>query len=173
MVRRATQGTRLKGSANASADLHNPIYDLIGALDKIKAVNPARRPSPQETTSNLFKVAVYRYVREWIRSDRTRRIKSFCGNRDDGRKTIKFEHNQFNWVLTALREVGVFGFDLTPSKINSIGWQLLHAHRHNIEPDLLVGFLYQTSASSALKQKEIKKPGNVFYEPWFKVRSGS
>ena len=149
-------------------DQFNPFYDLIEAVGDIQAPNPASEPAPQDTASSKFKTIVYKYVRDWITTNRSSRIKSFCYDLKDGRKTIEFEDNQFNWVLHALYKEGEGKKFLSPSKINSLGWQLLHAYRHEIDPNLLIGFLYQTSASSSWKQKKIKNKGAVFYEPWFK-----
>jgi len=157
-----------KPSMRARRDYNNPIFDLIEEAGDALRGDPTRPKCPQYEPKNVFKTLVYNKVREWLRNGRDAQVKSYCYNRQVGSKRISFERNPFNWVLQALHETKDFKGILYESNVNAIGWQLMHAHRHNIDPALLVGFLYQTAASSAWKQKEIKSTGDPLIEPWFK-----
>ena len=136
----------------------------MDAAGEALSANEGDKPAPQDVRANRFKVAVYREVRRLFEVGRQNEIKQIVDN--DARKTIGFDRNPFNWALQALSQSGEFDDDLTSNKINILGWQLLHAFRHHIEPEMLIGFLYQTAASSPRKLSLIKRSGAPYLEPW-------
>jgi hypothetical protein len=134
-------------------------------LAAARADNDATRP--QEKGSNLLKVAIYREVWRLFREGRQRRLQLMSEGYDLGDKTIDFDRNPFSWILPVLKKEGHLN-KFVGSSIANLSWQLTHALRHDIAPDLLIGFLYQTSASSPDKQKLIKRRGLIFYEEWIR-----
>lgn len=53
-------------------------------------------------------------------------------------------------------------------ELGRIGRQLLYAYRHDIDPDLLVGFLLQTGSVKEVAAKASAQP--LIFEDWFRLR---
>lgn len=89
-------------------------------------------------------------------------------DRDDGRALrIRFEDNPFHWVLFGLKDyVQVVGeFEILKSDVTRYGRQLNYADRHEIAPELLIGFLMQTGSISEVCRRAVEHP--MRYEGWF------
>lgn len=123
--------------------------------------------APQNSDLSRIKIAVYRTVRELFEQGQEAKISKLLEAIGYRRKTISFEQNPYNWCLQILKSKTKLLNRIEASTLNSIGWQLMHAHNHEIDHDMLIGFIYQTASTSLWKQKLIKRPGQIFYEPWF------
>ncbi len=142
---------------------------LTDAVEQALALPPEVRSSI-ETDTALFKAAVYAVVRDYFVQGHEDLIRRFVEYLPTPHPQIGFNENPFLWAIYAFRydNAGLRDYlNLSPFKINNVSWQLLHAFRHRVEPELLMGFLYQTAASTKDKQEKIKKRGTVFYEPWY------
>ncbi|WP_445191777.1 hypothetical protein ACT009_14540 [Sphingomonas sp. Tas61C01] len=65
--------------------------------------------------------------------------------------------NPFFWGLKAVAA----RIDLGPDRVSRLAQEMLYAWRHNIEPDLFVGFVLQTGAA------RIYEKSDVAVESWF------
>lgn len=140
---------------------------FVEAANAAWSINPARETCPQDRAGNLFKIAIYGEVRRLFAEGNQREIEQlFIHYADDRRKAVSFNSNPYNWILDALRHSGELDQELTADDVNAIGWQLMHAHNHHIDPALLIGFLYQTAASGPKKRGLIKAVGATYHEPW-------
>jgi hypothetical protein len=146
---------------------------LVDAANAALRVNPDEKPAPQDIPANRFKIAVYREVRQLIIDGRQKTIVALVSYGEDERKLINFDQNPFNWALSAIEQSGELREPLSKNKVNLLGWQLMHAFRHQVPPELLIGFLYQTASSSPRKQKLIKDTGNIYREKWLDSYSQS
>lgn len=139
--------------------------ELIDGANLATSANPGSRTCPQDAAINRFKISVYNTVRNLFANGHQNRLKTLVDSLPGQPRSVDFDRNPFHWALFAIiksEEVDEpIGWDM-----NNIGWQLLHAYNHHIEPELLIGFLYQTAASSPSKQRKIKKVGESFREPW-------
>ena len=138
---------------------------IEGALEAI-AVNAGSVTCPQESASSRLKIFVYAQVRRLFADDRQDDLQRLVLSYDTPPRTITFDRNPYYWALFSIYKSDEIS-GLTSNSINVISWQLLHAHNHEIEPELLIGFIYQTAASGSLKQAEIKRIGQSFREEWF------
>jgi hypothetical protein len=161
----------------------------LNAEIKFLALNPGQRSSRCYEPENYLKQEVYRFVWDCLaRGDgpQLQVVLSVASSLLWERKKASFRINPFNWVLLALRDPtrdvqsvsdGGSGtkrknVDRDPDHITAdMVWKysrLLHyAWRHQVPPDLVVGFLYQsgTEAHIAKRASDYKK-----VEKWFSKR---
>lgn len=161
-------GARSSGSATRRlSDRANEVLGtMIDNANNALAINPAAVHEPQDKPKARFKQATYLMVRQLLQKGHEGDIEKIVNACAPYPPIIGFSTNPFLWAFHALRHSGEVSSIPSDSSLNNMAWQLLYAHRHDIDPCLLVGFLHQTSASTPRKQAIIKE--NPFkLEPWY------
>jgi hypothetical protein len=143
--------------------LRDDWFDRIGPVEAAASTNPAVAQDPQGRRLSQIKIAVYTLVRDLRQQRRLNLIQKIVWSLDREPTTITFDANPFHWALYALKYGPAELLDTRDDELNRIGYELIHADRHGIEPELLIGFIYQTASSTTHKQKLIK---NGVLEPW-------
>lgn len=139
--------------------------DLFEEAGKAYLFNEGAQTGPQANPLDRFKTCVYREVRQLLVDGYASKIERAVNSCDSRPRKITFSQNPYYWALFAIYKTNEFDF-LTPVNINTYGWQLLYAHNHFIDPELLTGFLYQTGATKSPKKATINKPGTDVHEWW-------
>ncbi len=145
----------------------------IEPVDEACSVNPGASTCPQDRRTSLIKIAIYRMVRELRSKKRLSLIESIVGFLEYEPKVIKFDANPFHWAIYAIdrneelyrkpgRRTKSSMLDIGEEPMNRLAYQLLYADRHEVPPELLIGFIYQTASSTRAK-KNIR---NNSHEPW-------
>jgi len=78
---------------------------------------------------------------------------------------LGFTDNNLHWILLALSSEEI---SIRASEINKYSKQLLYALRHRIDPDLLIGFLYQTGSPEQIAEK-VRDP--TCREEWYLTKT--
>ena len=124
--------------------------------------------APYDRADSILKRMVYKFVRQHRQSKGFKHIETAISNdRDSGRTMrIRFDDNPFHWVLFGLKNcVGILGkFEIDKFSVSRFAKQLSYADRHDIEPELLIGFLLQTGTMSEVCEKA---DNSNSYEGWF------
>ncbi|MEJ7925764.1 hypothetical protein WG908_03220 [Sphingobium sp. AN641] len=119
--------------------------------------------SPYDNTDNVQKREAYRLTRKYLKRRNAKIIENLLINRGDAPKRIKFKDNPFYWVLILL---DLFNRDNDRGNLSKTARILLYAHHHDIDPDLVVGFLHQCGTPASI----CKKAAVGELEPWFAKR---
>lgn len=108
--------------------------------------------SPQMSRNGRLKREIYALVRHFLAQDHGNVIKEIV--EDDGRAPANgpaFEDNPFHWGLLSLFEAR--GDGLSRGDRYLFARQMLYAHKHDVPPNLLVGFIYQSGKPQDIAQK--------------------
>ncbi len=121
---------------------------------------PTKGVSPYDQKENYLRREIYRIICN-LRSRAEGKailgaaVLGHCG-KEPTRLTVS--QNPFFWGLKALAaRIG-----LKPDRISRLSKEMLYAWRHDIEPDLLIGFILQTGAARIYEKSETE------VEPWLK-----
>lgn len=121
--------------------------DLLTSRNSIEKLAPFERPDA------ILKRYVYQFVREHLAQGNGKKLEYLLWYFRTGEQRthrIRFEDNPFHWALAAIpTELS----ELSRPALTKIGRQLLYADRHDIEPDLLIGFILQTGNPDAISKK--------------------
>lgn len=108
---------------------------------------------PYDQPEATLKRHVYKFAREQLASGNDKKLAYLLWYKRAGEQRahrISFQENPFHWVLSAIHpQIS----ELDRPSLSKIGRQLLYAHRHDIDPDLLVGFLYQSGSPDVISKK--------------------
>lgn len=125
--------------------------------------------SPFDRADSVLKRLVYGFILKHRTTQAYAHVETaIIYDRDDGRPLrIRFEDNPFHWVLFGLKDyVKVVGkFEIRKSDVTRYGRQLNYADRHEITPELLIGFLMQTGSISEVCRRADELPKR--FEGWF------
>lgn len=118
--------------------------------------------SPYGTPNGYLKREVYRLVRRCIAKQAVKLLQELVAKDDSSsRPTAYNEQDPFYWGF-----MFVCGMDKRVSR--QARWkfanELLYAHKHNVPPELLVGFIYQIGRSDKLRER--LRNGQM--EEWYK-----
>lgn len=109
--------------------------------------------APFDQPAGILKRLVYSFVRTRLACGDGKKLDYLLWYKRKGEQRahrISFEDNPFHWVLSAIPfEIS----ELTRPSLSKVGRQLIYAHRHDIEPELLVGFLYQSGSPDVIAKK--------------------
>ena len=186
---RAAEKRTRSGDCVEMQNLWIEFEESLNARIRFLALNPGERSSRCDEPENYLKQEVYRFVWNCLAQGdgpQLQVVLSVTSSLLWERKKASFRMNPFNWVLLALRDptrdvqsafddgsgTARKNVDRDPDHITAdMVWKysrLLHyAWRHQIPPDLVVGFLYQsgTEAHIAKRASNYKK-----VEKWFSKR---
>jgi hypothetical protein len=120
------------------------------------------KPAPGEKVEAILKREVYLLVNEL--SDRRYRtdFENVLIYKMESAPRLSFDSNPYYWALKAIwkdDEIGLKG-----SVISKYAKQLAYAARHNIPPELLIGFLYQVGGIT----KIANNLNSGSYEKWYR-----
>ena len=106
---------------------------------------------PYDTPNSYLKREVYRLVRHCIAKQAVDLLQELVAKDDSSpRPTAHNEQDPFYWGF-----MFVCGMDKRVSR--QARWrfanELLYAHKHNVPPELLVGFIYQIGKSDGLRER--------------------
>ena len=123
-------------------------------------------PPPYDTANGYLKREVYRLVRRCITKQVVDLLRELVAKDDSSpRPTAYNEQDPFYWGF-----MFVCGMDKRVSR--QARWrfanELLYAHKHNVPPELLVGFIYQIGKSDGLRERL----RNGHMEEWWEERKG-
>lgn len=119
--------------------------------------------SPQESANGTLKREAYRVICHYIDKGRAQFFEHVI--RRDGRSlssVVKLADNPFHYGLKAMF---IDDSVITPPDRSLFANQMLYAYRHRVPPEHLVGFIYQSGSSAALRRK--LKEGAI--EPGFEA----
>lgn len=149
-------------SVAASAFEHRA--DEILAVYEAKKTS-ARGGSPFEAKEGYLKRKAYELICEYLAAPgRSGTIKSIVRLWRREPRSPPFSENPFFWGLLALDPQGDV---LNPARLHLYSRQLLYAHRHEVPPHYLIGFLYQSGNPGDLSFKVARN----LREDWFAERS--
>lgn len=106
---------------------------------------------PSDTRSGRLRSFVYRFVRRLKRRNRLGIIARVVYGLDFEPNKVDFATNPYYWALYAFENEEKLG--ITIKDMSRFSIQMLYAERHDIEPELLVGFIYQQGNDNALAGK--------------------
>jgi hypothetical protein len=158
-VSRQTAGKRPASLTPGDERLKDKWDALIEPIIAEWRHRPATGAAPYDQKANYLRREVYRVVGNLLeRSEGKQMIEAavlgYCG-REPTRLTMS--QNPFFWGLKAVAD----RISLAPDRVSRLAKEMNYAWRHNIKPDLLVGFILQTGASRIYKSTEIQ------VEKWF------
>lgn len=136
-------------------DLDGDWDDLDTRLkrDLLISRNSTEKLAPFERPEAILKRYVYHFVRKHLAQGNGKKLEHLLWYFRTGEQRahrIRFEDNPFHWALAAIpTELS----ELSRPALTKIGRQLLYADRHDIEPDLLIGFILQTGNPDAISKK--------------------
>lgn len=117
--------------------------------------------SPYQAKEAYLKRASYGLIREYLRAPgRYRTIKSIVRRWHREPRSPSFSENPFFWGLIAVDPQADV---LNPARIHLYSQQQLYAHRHDVPPHFLIGFLYQSGNPGDLSHKV----ASGYREEWF------
>lgn len=132
--------------------------------------NSAEKLDPLDRPEAILKRYVYHFVRKHLAKGNGKKLEHLLWYFRTGEQRahrIRFEDNPFHWALAAIpTELS----ELSRPALTKIGRQLLYADRHDIEPDLLIGFILQTGDPDAISKKA-KYPDKR--EDWYLAKVGA
>jgi hypothetical protein len=76
---------------------------------------------------------------------------------------VSFRQNPFYWALYAARNDGSID-SIADKDMSRFAAQMMYADRHDIPPELLVGFIYQQGSEAELTRKLRSRE----FEPWYR-----
>lgn len=118
---------------------------------------------PYSVSENVLKREVYRVTRRYMKEKKGHIIENIAINENVAPKHIKFRDNPFYWVLILMN---VLNWQKDRGQISKISRTLLYADKHNIDPDLVVGFLHQCGTPTAI----CRKANAGEFEQWYQDR---
>lgn len=126
--------------------------------------SPAQRggPPPYDKSWSYLKREVYRYVVGRLADGRGRELHDCIEDVREGRVPTgpSFRDNEFHWALLGLQRNPAI--NLKDYDVCRFGRQLRYARDHNVPPDLLIGFIYQTGGPEVISRKY----AGAEREPW-------
>ncbi len=125
--------------------------------------------APYDKPESILKREVYRFTMRYLTDQNSGRLEDVLEANIPIERTlrVKFSENPFHRMLLALRSEGL---DIEPFEITRYSSQLLYAQRHDIDPDLLIGFLYQTGSPDEIRKRVMRQK---YWEPWYLARLNS
>jgi len=120
----------------------------------------AKAAKPYDTPNGYLKREVYRLVRHCIATQTVETLQALVADDDcSPRPTAYNKQDPFYWGL-----MFVFGMDrrVCRKTRERFANELLYAHKHNVPPELLVGFIYQIGNSNGLRKRIL----NAEMEEW-------
>lgn len=132
--------------------------------------NPTGKLAPFERPEAVLKRYVYRFVREHLEAGDGAKLEYLLGylrSAEQRAHRIAFETNPFHWALSA---IPIELSELKRPALTKVGRQLLYAHRHDVDPDLLIGFLYQSGDPDEISRKAVI-PNKL--EDWYLAKLGA
>ena len=136
---------------------------LIEPIIDAWRVRPETGVAPYDQKANYLRREVYRVIRKLDGRSEGRAIieaavRGHCGSEPT---RVSMAQNLFFWGLKAIAA----RITLEPDRVSRLAKEMLYAFRHEIEPDLLIGFILQTGAA------RIHKKDGIEVESWFSRRA--
>jgi hypothetical protein len=132
--------------------------DIKAAITRVVNSPPGTKFAPFDRADSVLKRMVYAFVHEHRPTKSFEHLETAIANdRDEWRGLrVLFIDNPFHWVLFGLKgHIEIFGkFEISKSDVTRFGRQLSYADRHEVAPELLIGFLFQTGTVSEICQKQ-------------------
>lgn len=132
--------------------------DVKAAVTGIVNSPSGTKFAPFYRADSVLKRMVYAFVQKHRPTKRYQHLESAIANdRDEWRGLrVPFKDNPFHWILFGLKDhiVILDGFEISKSDVTRFGRQLSYADRHEIAPELLIGFLFQTGTISEICRKQ-------------------
>jgi hypothetical protein len=130
---------------------------------------------PYDKPESVLKREVYRFVKDNITLKNRSKFEDVILNSSEHSGTLKIIDTEkcYRLIFTALQSKKIRRknqFTMKPYQITRYVGQLVYADRHDIVPELLIGFLYQTGSTSEICKKAAEEK---VYEDWHPLRSGS
>lgn len=120
--------------------------------DKLQGRPRERRGlSPYDNRSGTIRRYMYRLVRGYRISSNLGIIQKVVRSLQNEPLQVPFKDNPFYWALYAAKHDGEI--DLTDKEVSRYAAQMMYADRHRVDPDYLVGFVYQQGSHADLAQK--------------------
>jgi hypothetical protein len=143
----ARLGVRNGTLPSGATDFRDDAGEICLECHRIR--DAGRSISPFLSAEGYFKRECYLLIRSSLRRD-SKAIKTL--SKYDWRYPPQplYTDNPFYWGLLAIDPDHQF---VTQRDLNFLSQQLLHAHRHNVPVEYLVGFIYQCGSQSALRSK--------------------
>ncbi|MDO7843769.1 hypothetical protein [Sphingomonas immobilis] len=126
--------------------------------------------TPFEASHSVVKRMAYEFVLQHRATSKFNWIEAaISDDRDEGRTIrTRFDDNHFHHVMFGLSKHIHFGnYSITKWNVSRFAKQLLYAERHEVPPEYLVGFLYQSGTISEIEAK-VDDPN--FREDWFRKK---
>ncbi|WP_147367064.1 hypothetical protein [Aurantiacibacter zhengii] len=122
-------------------------YEIVKEFQR----SPKKGPTPFESRWGSFKRQAYRLIRNTKSSQGGHKvIKSIVRSEDRIPAYLLYKGNEFHWGLLAIDPHGVV---LDAKRLSLISRQLKYADNHDVPAHYLVGFLYQSGASTSTAKK--------------------
>ena len=102
---------------------------------------------------------IYSWVLEHIRNKTDVNCTKRAFPRDNIQKP-NFEQNRFHWAIAACQDCGV---PIDQAYTSRYARQMLYAYGHGIEPELLIGFIYQCGGYETMN----RKLNDNIHEDWY------
>ena len=172
--------TDVKVSENREKALRKKRVDAgkANALPKKRRLNgeaPEAKLSqcPYDKPESVLKREVYRFVHDNISTETSNRFEAAIEETVYKFRTprIGFAENPYHLIFRALRskKLHKYPLDIKAYEITRFSRQLVYARRHNICPDLLIGFLYQTGSPDEISKKAMNPDQR---EDWYLAKIG-
>lgn len=125
--------------------------------------------APYDKPESILKREVYKFVRDHLTEQNSSRFEDVLDENitNERRLRVEFSANPFHKIFLALRSEGI---EIKPFEITRYSSQLLYARRHEIVPDMLIGFLYQTGSPDVIRERVMN---TKYWEPWYLARLNS
>lgn len=107
--------------------------------------------SPYDNRSGTIRRYIYRLVRSYRRSRQLNIIKKVVHSLHNEPLKVPFNANPFYWALYAAKQDD--DIDLTDQEVSRYATQMVYADKHRVEPEFLIGFVYQQGNHADLAQK--------------------
>jgi len=133
------------------ATIHDEWERRLKAQAELSVRDKRAPPPPYDTANGYLKREVYRLVRRCIAKQAVDLLQELVAKDDSSPKPTAYnEQDPFYWGF-----MFVCGMDKRVSR--QARWrfanELLYAHKHNVPPELLVGFIYQIGKSDGLRER--------------------
>lgn len=155
--------------------------EVIASRGRLQA---GEKLAPYDSPDGVLKRGAYGFVRSKLKAGQGRLLDDVLDNvrtaalgkrrksakKAEPAKQIRirqkaFSENPFHY---ALRELPSKIKQFRGDDLNRYGRQMLYAYRHEIEPDLLIGFLAQTGTMKEVAAKAVAEPQEL--EEWFRAK---
>lgn len=122
-------------------------------LDERQRRRNRRDLTPFDKPDAYLKREVYALVRDYLRQGRQHLLEELIleSRYPYAPRSPSFGDNPFHWVFFGMRDPTTD--NLRKDEVSRFGRQLLYAHRHRIEPELLIGFLHQSGTPDEIATK--------------------